>query len=140
MPLISDESIRFMRFEKTKTADGKVHRPAACPHKQYHIDMATALETMTDEGTGGYIDLPDALEMAIRVAGQRKGMMMSGSANTSTEQLAAWNRVGVEFDPRLLPESMWTPEMRAMMADGLNPDANGHRNFLYEDDPYATYG
>lgn len=106
-PLMVHSEIRFLGTDPMTTSDGKVHYPAPCKRKRAHNDLVNTIITFTTEGCGGFIDLPDTLEMALRVAGARRGKEPASEEITTEEQIAAWERVGLTVNRATIPESMW---------------------------------
>lgn len=136
-PLVDAERIRMRRWEPLLDEEGETtHTPAKDKHKRMHVDLDMSLRTFTDEGTAGYLDIPDALEMALRVAGSRKGSLLQATTEDIEEQMEKWDRVGIQFDYRLVPQEFWTPGMKDRYAKDDDRSNIEVTPYGYGDDPY----
>lgn len=106
-PFMSERTIRFMRFDPVTTKDGVKHVPAECQHVKFHKDMVRVIHSFTDSGPSGYIDLADALEMALRVASGRRGAKPASTIMSIEEQIEAWNKAGLDIPKGMIPPSAW---------------------------------
>lgn len=97
--------------------NGVVHVPATHANRAHINTLKDQLDDYTDEGPGGHDDAADAFEMAVRSGGQRRGRIHvdEDPRKTMTKQFA---RMGVDFPPALIPEHMWTQEMRDRVDGG----------------------
>jgi len=130
-PLIARREIRFLASEVVQTGDGEKHIPVHCAHKAYHRMLMRQLDGYTDEGGTSFDDAIDALEMAIRKAGTRRGQ--SPEAEDENErQLREWREAGVHWSPHLIPPEARPPSVIRELAEAAGPGLSTYK----EIDPY----
>jgi len=112
MPLFSDYEIRFPHFEAVTDPDGVLHEPVHRPHERYHRILREQVDCFTDEGSTGFNDGIDALEMAIRTLGNARGDIVKRNTDPNEKALEEWSQAGVVWSRNLIPMECWTKDMR----------------------------
>jgi len=88
--------------------------PYRTENTRYIGELIAQIDLMTEEGTGGKIDILDAAEMGHRIIGNKPKTKVR--ANPDHAMLDKFKReLGLEFDPGMLKPSSWTPEMMKTM-------------------------
>jgi hypothetical protein len=109
-PLYRKNFIAFPVFRPIEIG-GTKHTPVEHPHRRSIGELLRQLDSYTDEGPSGYDDGPDALQIAIRTAGYNRGKSHE-SPDPVQAQLDKYRRNGMPCTPSMIPERMWTEEMR----------------------------
>lgn len=92
--------------------DGVTHTPVDYVRKGHYQELVSQVVEYTDEGIRGHDDLIDATEMAIRLAGNRRGELnLSGTINPSDRILAGWREMGLPLSVAQVPEEARTEKM-----------------------------
>jgi hypothetical protein len=122
--LLDREDLRFPHFDKVVTDAGDVFQPAPWPSRHYHQVLKRSLDTMTEKGCKGYIDLADALEMVIRISRGAKGQIVKKRETECDRILRKWETVGIPYDYRDIPPSAWTENMAKQYKEDLRREFN----------------
>ena len=111
IPLVNGREIKFPYFREFTDAEGNQHKAATVPRKRYIQTLIDQIVECTDEGVGGHDDLIDALEMAVRLAGESKAPEYAGPANPNDVMVRKWEDTGLPISKAQLPVQAWTPTM-----------------------------
>jgi len=109
-PLFRNDRIRIPHYDTVTTPDGKEHVPYSNTGAKYVSILKDQIDLYTDEGPGSHDDGPDALTMAIRIAGNRRGIMVEKDDPNEVEY-EAWKDVGVDINWAAVPPEAWPREI-----------------------------
>lgn len=122
-PLYRKNFIAFPVF-RPQEINGVKHYPVEHPHRRSVGELLRQLDDYTDEGPSSYDDGPDALQMAIRTAGFRKGRV-EVPTDPVQAALKRAERIGMTVTPAMLPENIWTQEMRDQVDGDVDAEPVG---------------
>jgi len=138
-PLVTHHEIRLPVFGKVTDSVGDVHRSVDSPHRGAVRFLKDQFANFTDSGAFGHDDVIDALQMAVVVAGRRKGAV-APTQNPIERTLEKFRRAGLSIEPESLPFECWTPEMLREHEERIFAGAEAGRRELVrvgrEIDPY----
>lgn len=119
-PLFRRNLIAFPHLSEIKLSDGTVHTPVRHPNRDSLHELKRQIDGFTDEGAAGHDDAADSLEMAVRLAGNRRGK--KAIPNDPREAMVhKFAKIGAQFSPVLIPPEMWTEEMLEANEPDLPP-------------------
>jgi hypothetical protein len=111
-PLFNRFEIRFRQFSTFTGPDGKTYKPAVYNRINHYRELIAQVIEFTDEGIRGHDDMVDALEMAVRLVGNRKGSASQGSVESPVDRaIEEWKEAGFSFLPTQIPRHLRTEKM-----------------------------
>jgi len=118
-PLFGRNEIRFLHFGAIQASDGKTYYSVENSRKDHYLELIHQLDEFTDEGLRGHDDAADALEMAIRVAGNARGEVAALDENKTDAMMKRWDKVGINFSSAQVPMEAWSPKMHKQSEEEL---------------------
>jgi hypothetical protein len=110
-PLLNRRRLRLLHVDEFTDGEGNTHKPARCLHRRHFNDTKRVIDTFTDQGQSGFIDTLDALEMAVRIAGERKGTIITTDADPIDIIVDGWNEAGFPVTRHNLDWKLWSDKM-----------------------------
>jgi hypothetical protein len=138
-PVFRNEEIRFPHFGKITTPDEKTYTPAQDPYMKHLTVLLEQVDMFTDEGASGKDDGIDALQMAIRILGRRKGMVAK-KLSPNDEEYAEWEKMGISWPAQSIPPEAWPEKIRKEQARKRHAWMTGQGLPEHVVDPYQQEG
>ena len=114
IPLFGNHQIRFRCFDVIQGPDGRKHHPAAFTNRAAYTELTAQVQEYTDQGIKGHDDAIDALEMAVRLAGNLRGQVIEeNDANRLEFIVKRWQKLGASISMDTLPRHLWTEKQYA---------------------------
>ena len=137
--LYESHKIRFLRFEDFTDSEGKTHTSATIPRSRYYRLLLSQLDCYTDEGAGTNDDGPDALEIAVRVAGRCQGEMLVEDEPAHERTYRELEAEGIKVTRQMVPPDQWSRKMWSESQEQLNAalHLSGHGAYVAVD-PYEN--
>lgn len=107
-PRLDFRELRFLCFKEFETPDGEVHTPVNFANARYVGLLKDQIDHFTDEGLAGHDDLIDALEMALRILMNARGVRVGVPKPDADKAIESWEEVGVKWDRSQIPPQAWS--------------------------------
>lgn len=136
-PLYRNAKIAFPVLHEV-TVLGQVMKavPVSDVYRDSFAELYRELDTYTDGGPIGGDDCADALQMAIRTAGGMRGKV-GEPADPRDKIHKKWDKLGMSFPASVIPESLWTDEMKESVdSEPVADNISTGKGERFRDDPY----